>query len=166
MRAIRNLIFLTAILGILAAGTPTSAASTYLGEFCWSVYENVGHPPSAPVWRFPLTAGVTHLGGSYYLIQGRVDRRDLGDVPPLFFQATGVIIGDELWLNGTATREAPIPSLNQTQRYGGIMQVRLSLSTLSGTFWRIETDIATTDGAQASFFQRYITGTADFTPCP
>ena len=140
-----------ALAAVLAAGLPRAAAQTYLGEFCWWVTDTIGGDLAVAAFR--LKAGVTHLGGAYYLLQGRVARPDT----PLFLQATGVIIGDEVWLNGTTT---------QGLHEGSIMQARLNLPTLDGTFWRIETDVISTDGFNASVDQRYITGALWSTTCP
>ena len=109
---------------------------------------------------------MTHLGGPNYLVQGGMG--GLGG--PLLFQATGVVIGDVLWLNGTTTEG--YCSFQGGVCHAGIMQVALGLSGPSatflwGSFWRIQTDIVSPDGLTASFSQRYITGWLSFIgACP
>ena len=157
MTRTRNLLCLAAIVVFLLAGTPSAVAQTFLGEFCWGYSEDP--PPGTRgigVGVDPLPAAVTHLGGAHYLFQGRVGS--------LFLQATGVIVGDELWLNGSTTQEFP-PGL--PERASGIWQARLSLSSLTGTFWRILSNVVILDGVHPSYTQGYITGNLVFRgACP
>ncbi len=152
MKTSRNLIFLAALVVVMTASTPMAAAQTYLGEFCWGYSEDP--PPGTRgigVGVDPLPAAVTHVGGAYYLFQGRVGS--------LFLEATGVIVGDELWLNGSTAQDfAP----GFPERSSGSWQARLNLSTLSGTFWRILSNVVILDGVHPSYTQGYITGNLEF----
>jgi len=166
MKLTRTLIFVAAVASVLAAGTPIAAAQTYLGEFCWSLSEHHGSGNAAVgdiIYR--LRAGVTHLGGRYYLVQGEMG----GFGAPLLLQATGVVVGDVLWLSGTTTEGRC--SFQGGVCHAGIMQLALNFSTsgsvLWGGFWRLQTDIVSPDGLTASFSQRYITGGVSFLgSCP
>jgi len=170
MTKTRSLICLAALVLLLAAGTPMAVAQTYLGNFCGWYSEDL--PPCEPSpgefclssIASPLKAGITQMGGGYYLFQGRVTTYPLNAL--LFLQATGVVIGDEIWLNGTTAQQYDAPEA--ATRRGGTIQMQLSRngSTLRGTFWSIRTDASTTDGFNASFTQRYITGGLFFSPCP
>jgi len=161
MKRTRSLLCLAALLAMLAAGPPMAAAQTYLGEFCWWYTEAVPPYLRIPVSSVPLKAGVTHLGGAYYLVQGHVNRANIGGHPLEFLQATGEVVGDELWLHGTLTRE-PLPTRGWTARNSYIIQLRLDLMTLTGPFWRIQTNMVSSEGSAPSFGQRYIKGQVIF----
>ena len=159
MKTARLFIFLLVVVGFLLASRGIAAAQSYLGQFCWGLIEAI--PPGSLVGQstLPLKGGVTHVGGAYYLLQGKLDTDPLGK--PLFLNATGVVVGDEVWLSGSTTQDYT-PDLSH--RNSGTMQLRLDLSTLNGTFWRIQTNYSITDGM---FIQTYITGGATFQgACP
>jgi len=149
MKKTRSLLLLAGFVAILAVRTSVATAQTYLGEFCWGYSQDTGclSCPGAGA-TYSLRAGVTHIGGPYYLIQGRVPLHS----GPLFLHATGVVVGDEVWIAGSTTL-GPTPF--ETMPKSGIMQARLELSTLDGSFWRIENYLSTPSG---SFEQKLITG--------
>ncbi len=101
MQKTRILVFLAALATVLTAGPPSAAAQTYLGEFCWSIF--ITADESGPVSEGPgvLKAGVTQLGGAYYLLQGRLPTED----NPAFVNGTAVVIGNDIWINGTTTQD-------------------------------------------------------------
>jgi len=160
-KMIGNLISLAAVLGVLVVGTPTSAAQTFLGNFCG--WYNVENPPCVPSLGeiclvgvfYPLRVGVTHLGGAYFLLQGMVT--ELPD-NPLVLQATGVLVDNEVWLNGSSTHDHAPTQDGTTVREGGPWQARLAVSTLSGPFWSIQTEGTITEGFTATFSQKYVRG--------
>ena len=71
MKFIKNLLFFTAILfNSLAA-----SASTYLGEFCWTVQHTDG------IARY-FRLGISHVGDSHYTVAGKWTKGDLSASSP------------------------------------------------------------------------------------
>ena len=151
-----SMVFLVTLVALLAAGPPMAAAQTYLGEVCWSVLETENE--SGPTSKSPgvLRAGVTTIGAGYYFLQGHVTTAD----NPFFLHATGVIVGTEIWITGS---DAQDHTPTKPYRDGGVMQVRLSPSNLSGTWWDVYSSFKTTD---RSLSPGYGAGTATLIACP
>ena len=144
------------VLGVVVVGGTPAWAGTYLGEVCW--WASVTADQNGPTTKGPflLRAGVTFMGGSYYLVQGSTQTED----NPAFLHGMAVIVGQEVWISASITQDhAP----SSPWRDSSVIQLRLNSSTLSGTFWGIATDFRTSD---LTFDHTYGAGTVTATGCP
>jgi len=131
-------------------------AQSYMGNFCWNV--TVTEKETGPVTPMTFLArfDVMHMGGVSYALQGAVL---LPDDNPFVLTGAGHIIGGDIYMNLMTTQtHASIP-----WRDTGVMQVKLALSGLNGTFYEVGNDF---NPSTVTFGPHYSRGTVTFTSCP
>jgi hypothetical protein len=105
-------------------------ASQYLGEVTWTAQKTMDSHGSTS-GTFTIKAGLSHMGGSYYSIQGY---GDLSSNPALIFSGGGMIVGDNLILtvNGSAENMAAQGCCyNNTFTF----QFKVNKDSFNGTFF-------------------------------
>jgi hypothetical protein len=129
----------------------------YWGEYCWLFQQTENeHGPtvSEPVL---IRAGVTYMGGAYFMLQGYVT---VPDDNPVVFNGSAVIIGNEVLITMNISQE----HLTIPYRDSGVAHVTLSLSTLNGTWWSNYMSFNTQTRAGGE--PHYSAGTMTLTTCP
>ncbi len=130
-------------------------ASDYLGDVCWSFHKTEDDHGSTDE-TYLTRIGVTHMGGSYCILQGIIE---VPDDNRFILDGTAVIIGNEVFITMNGSQDhSPDP-----WRDTDIIQMRLNLSTLNGTFWGNRLDFNT---STREFDHGYAAGTATLTTCP
>lgn len=131
-------------------------AQSYMGKFCWNVTETEDETGPVPPKTFLARFNVMHMGGVSYALQGAVL---LPDDNPLVLTGAAHTIGGNIYMNLTWT----LTKLSGTARETGGMQVKLALSGLNGTFYKVGNSF---DPSSRTFHQGYSGGTVTFTSCP
>ena len=142
---------------LLLAGASPTAAQVYLLKCRWNITitenETGPIPPQTSVAHLDLT----YIGGISFLFQGYIEMPGESAIPVT--GGTGIIKGSEFLLSLDGTKDdSPAPG-----RGSGLYQMRLNLSTFSGSIWFIGNDFNT---STRSFDQDYGAGTATFAGCP
>ena len=120
-------------LSVLAASN--SWADKYLGETTWTVTITDSSDNQSNT-TFTLTGGINKINSHYFLFQGYViPPSDL----PYILSGSGVLVGNNLVLTLTSSQE-------HTSQWcdTGILHASLNMSTLSGTFYEVRTDLSPT----------------------
>lgn len=151
----RGVFFLVMATAIIFLYMPKAVAGDYLGEGCWSLHltEDATGPADE---TFLMRVGVTHMGDSYFTVQGTVD---IPDDNPVIMNGSAVIVGSVVFFTINLSQDHSPDSWRDT----GSGQFRLDLSTLNGTFWVNNFDFNITS---REFDQGYAAGTASFISCP
>lgn len=129
---------------------------SFSGELCWSILVTEDAHPPADGGTFLTRVRVTYMGGADYLIQGVVT---ISNNNPVILDGTGVIVGNEIFITLNTTRD----DSSGLKREGALLQMRLDISTLSGTFWNISDEFNT---VTREFDHSYSAGTVTLTTCP
>jgi len=136
---------------------PDAMAQSYIGNFCWNitVIERETGPVSPET--FLARFDVMHMGGVSYALQGAVL---LPDDNPFVVTGAAHIIGSDIYMNLTGTQA----HASEPWRDTGVMQVKLALSNLNGTFYEVSNDFNPSSPLDDP--RGYAAGTVTFTSCP
>lgn len=149
-------IFLAIIAIILFSNVPKAIAGDYLGEFCWLFQKTEDEHGPKVEGPFLMRAGVTYMGGAYYTLQGVLDAPS----GPSILNGGAVIVGNEVLVTANESHDH---GLTKPYRDSGIVQMRINLSNLNGSWWNVRNDF---DTLTRSFNDGYAAGTVTFTTCP
>src|SRR6185369_917450 len=138
---------------VLALLAPASGWSqTYVGKVCLISTLTERQTGAVSAQQFAIELAVTNLGGNTYSVAGALVSPSDG---PFVVTGSGTIVGNELYLNMTTSQSH---SLSHGWMDTGIMQTRLNLASMSGTFYEIGHDF---DRVGRTFDNsRYTSGTA------
>jgi hypothetical protein len=125
------------VLLILALTNPPAQASTYLGQYTWTITITESSS-ELPPFAITLTGGISKVGGSYYLFQGYII---VPDDFPVMLSGSGVLLEDTLYLTLGDSQNHTDNSSDDT----GILRVTINKSTLNGDFYEVSTDLDTSD---------------------
>lgn len=140
--------------GLLILGTPAAVVAQYLGETIWTVSltQDEYGPKSQ---THTMTGAITRAGGAYYTMQG------YAIVPgddPFILSGGGVLIGETLYLNLTATQfhtDSP-----DNWRDSAVVQFQINKTTLNGTFYEVSHDfMLSSTGPSPIFGNKFAAGT-------
>lgn len=134
---------------------PDAIAQSYMGNFCWNVTVTEEEPGPVTPMTFLARFDVMHMGGVSYALQGAAFRPGEN---PLILAGAAVIIGSDLYMNLTLTTTKA-----GAERDTGVMQVKLALSGLNGTFYLVANNF---HPSTVTFGPNYNSGTLTFTSCP
>lgn len=148
---------LLVLTGAVAALAPTAAAAqSYIGKVCFSVTITERQTGTlATPQQAMVQYEATNLGGSTYAVAGRTL---FAPDQPMMFSGYGIVVGNELYLNLTTSQTHA-----DGWRDSGVNQTRLSLATLSGSFYEIGNDFRVTT---REWDRRFTAGTVQVTECP
>jgi hypothetical protein len=153
---------LVLILGLSSSQAQAASTPQYLGQTTWTAYINQSTDPENLNVSFPVTGGITKVGGNFYLFQGYVAP---DGEKPFVLAGSGVIINNRLLLNLSTTQDHSPGSWRDT----GMMQVNLDTAAgqnyLSGTFYEVGHDF-NPSGGEEPFDQRFTGGTLTLSGLP
>lgn len=132
-------------------------AQSYMGKFCWNVTVTERWPGPWTPKTILASFDVMHMGGVSYALQGAVL---LPDDNPFVLTGAAHIIGGHIYMNLMTTQT----HASEPWRDTGVMQVKLALSNLNGTFYEVSN--AFNPSSPFDDPLGYAAGTLTFTSCP
>jgi hypothetical protein len=144
----RAILILVALMLFSVVMVSHAAAMRYIGQITWTAEQTEDETgPITPV-TFPMTVGISQMGGPYYIVQGIVN---LPSGAPVILSGGGQIVGSDLVLTMTCCRD----DVSVSWFSGSSLYAKVDKTSLNGIFKVINNNFNT---SSHSFDSSYVAG--------